>query len=206
MIQSVQDFVARMLTADNVAGRKVLEVGSHDINGSVRPYVESLKPAEYLGVDIQTGSGVDKVADCEQLVENVGNNWDIVITTEMLEHAENWRLCMEQLASATATGGLLVLTTRSPGFDYHHEPDYWRFTRRDMAHIFARLGMELVAIENDPQDFGVFIVGRRMGPPRHGELDDLVVAGVAPYNTISLHKPGAWCVPGELVPHPRPVL
>ncbi len=206
MIQSVQDFVARTLTADDVAGRRVLEVGSCNVNGSVRPYVMSLKPAEYLGVDREAGPSVDKVVDCEQLVENVGGKWDVVITTEMLEHAQNWRLCMEQLASATATGGLLVLTTRSPGFDYHHPPDYWRFTRRDMVHIFVRLGMELVAIENDPQDFGVFVKGRRMGPPRHGELDDLVVASVAPYDSISLHQSGSWCVPGDPQSHPRPVL
>ena len=200
MIASVADFVQRMLTADSIAGHRVLEVGSHDINGSVRPYVTSLNPAEYLGVDIKMGPSVDKVVDCEQLVENVGAGWDIVICTEMLEHARNWRLCMEQLVSATAIGGLLVITTRSPGFEHHHPPDYWRFTRRDMTHIMARLAMDLVAIENDPERQGVFVKGRRLGKCRHGELDDITVAGVAPYDTDSLNKktqPVSWCAPSS---------
>jgi hypothetical protein len=43
---------------------KVLEVGSLDINGSIRPFFEN---CDYLGVDLGEGRGVDMVAKGEEL-------------------------------------------------------------------------------------------------------------------------------------------
>jgi len=125
---TVIDFVRRELTADEVKGASVLEVGSYDVNGSVRPYVERLHPRRYLGVDAEMGPSVDRVVDCEKLTIEVAGKWDVVISTEMLEHVRDWQTCMEQLALIVKPGGLLLITTRSPGFGYHPFPeDHWRF-------------------------------------------------------------------------------
>jgi hypothetical protein len=92
MHPSVPDFAERVLTPHRVAERSALEVGSYDVNGSVRPYVETLKPACYLRVDSQEGLRVDTVVNCEHLTHYVGYaSWEVVITTEMLEHVRNWR-------------------------------------------------------------------------------------------------------------------
>lgn len=167
MHQSVHDYVHRVIEVDVVLGRSVLEVGSFNVNGSVRPYVESLGAAKYLGVDKRTGPGVDLAVDCEELTATVGDDWDVVISTEMLEHVENWRECMIQLACAVKPGGRLLLTTRSPGFPRHGydlpeeiDPrkihDHWRYTVADMTAIMTAL--DLVAIvEEDPLEPGVFV-------------------------------------------------
>jgi hypothetical protein len=161
---SVVDFVQRILNAEHVTGRRVLEVGSHHVNGSLRPYVESLAPAEYLEVDTVSGPSVDRIADYEQLCSYVGNGWDIVISTEMLEHALDWRACMLELADALAVGGPLIITTRSPGFPYHLSPDdYWRYTPAVMQRILDALRLDTVLIEDDPQAPGVFAVARKHG-------------------------------------------
>lgn len=169
----VIDFVKRELTADEVKGATVLEVGSFDVNGSVRPYIESLQPAGYLGVDAQPGPGVDRVVDCEDLVKEVGAEiWDIVISTEMLEHVRDWQTCMEQMTQATAPDGLLLITTRSPGFGFHPFPeDHWRFTVDEMTQILDALALSPVLVEDDlgwgcP---GVFALAQK---PINWELSD----------------------------------
>lgn len=71
-----------------VKGGYVLEVGACDVSGSIRPIIsEAFGPAEYIGVDIVPGPGVDKVCAAEDLVAVFGEDrFDCVISTEMLEH------------------------------------------------------------------------------------------------------------------------
>jgi hypothetical protein len=156
------DFVKRSLDADTVKGARVLEVGSYDVNGSVRPYVESLGPERYVGSDMRSGPGVDHVVECER-IDTISNfSWHIVICAEMLEHAQNWRLCMRKMEFVLRSGGLLLLTTRSPGFPLHAYPhDYWRFTPRHMERILDGLKLDPIAIEDDPQQAGVFVLARK---------------------------------------------
>lgn len=164
MHQSVQDFVARVLTVEHVSGKSVLEVGSFDVNGSVRPHIETLGPSTYLGVDAAPGPRVDQVVDCEQLSNHVGYGaWDVVVSTEMLEHVRDWRACMLQLMYVTRLGGLLLLTTRSPGFPYHPYPeDHWRYTQAQMGAILDGLQLETLVLEDDDTASpGVLVLARR---------------------------------------------
>lgn len=162
MHPTAMDFCCRTLTAEIIADKLVLEVGSFDVNGTVRPHVESLNPARYLGVDASPGPCVDEVVDCEQLANHVGYGaWDVVITTEMLEHVRDWRACMLQLVYVVRPGGLLLITTRSPGFPYHPFPeDHWRYTNAQMRAIMGALELEVLTVEDDPEP-GVFVLARR---------------------------------------------
>ena len=155
------DFGARMLTADRVAGRDVIDVGALDVNGSLRGIVEALGPARYVGVDIEMGPGVDEIVAAERLVEHFGReSFDVVITTEMVEHTRDWPTVVSNLKGILRPGGLLLLTTRSPGFKYHAYPyDFWRYTPADLRAIFADL--DIVTIEQDPEAPGVFMLARR---------------------------------------------
>lgn len=163
MHPSVLDWVQQTLSAADIAGRSVLEVGSYDVNGSVRPHVESLGPEQYLGVDAGPGPRVDQVVDCEHLVQTVGSGWDIVISTEMLEHVRNWRTCLLQLAEAVMPGGMLLLTTRSPGFPYHPYPeDHWRFTVELMRDVLETLDLHgTVVPDTDARSPGVFVLAEK---------------------------------------------
>ena len=73
---------ANELTVSDVAGKRVLDVGSYDVNGSVRDGIEMLGCAEYIGVDMRDGPGVDEVCDTVKLVERFGvESFDIIIST-----------------------------------------------------------------------------------------------------------------------------
>lgn len=155
-------FVGSQLKTEEVRGRRVLEVGSLDVNGSVRPLIMNcFHPAEYVGVDMQAGKSVDMVCSAEQLVERFGENqFDVVISMEMLEHAREWRACVSNMKRVCRSGGVLVMSTRSKGFRYHAYPnDFWRFEQEDMKRILA--DCELLAMEGDPFEPGLFLKARK---------------------------------------------
>lgn len=167
MHQSAMEFAGRVLTRGDIEGRVVVEAGAVDVNGSVRNTVMSLGPASYLGTDMREGQGVDMICAAEELPARLGaGHAGVVICTEMLEHAEDWRAAMRGLTELLEPGGVLLLTTRGPGFGRHDHPgDYWRFTPELMGEILAALGLEPIVLEADvPVSPGVLSLSRKTGP------------------------------------------
>lgn len=166
------DFVRRStdsLFHDKTA-RTVVECGSLNVNGSVRDILYH-PDWKYTGIDIQGGPGVDMILSVYDLDVPFGEGLvDVVISTEMLEHVADWRLALRKMAIVLRVGGLLILTTRSPGFEYHPYPlDCWRFTLEQMQSIFVK-PMELTKVEPDTdlrkgRPCGVGIVAQKVAEP-----------------------------------------
>ncbi len=167
-------FVLRELPPSEIVGKSILEVGARDFNGSVRPAIEAQQPAEYIGTDIIRDGRVDQVVDAVDLVATFGERrFDVVICTEMLEHAERWRAVVSNLKRVLKPGGLLLITTRSVGFPIHGYPqDYWRYGIGDMQNIFA--DFDILALELDLGEPGVFLKARK--PLTFAEVDLLKYA------------------------------
>ena len=88
----------------------------------------------------------------------------MVISTEMLEHAEDWQAAVRGMVSVLAPGGVLVLTTRSEGFPLHGYPeDHWRYSVEAMGQILKAAGLDAERLEADPQAGhpGVFAKARK---------------------------------------------
>jgi len=155
------EFVRANLTRREVEGKSVLEVGSLNVNGSVRPIVEDFRPSSYVGVDIQVGPGVDEICDANDVASNFGEGkFDLLISTELLEHVRDWKNVISNFKNVLKPGGLLFITTRSKGFGYHGFPyDYWRFEVSDMMEIFSDFVIE--SLERDPLVPGVFLKARK---------------------------------------------
>jgi SAM-dependent methyltransferase len=155
-------FAYGALQTREVEGRDVLEVGALDVNGTVRPMVEARRPASYVAVDVVDGPGVDRVCDATDLIGSFGMDaFDVVISIEMLEHADDWQAAILSMVAVLRPGGVLVWTTRSPGFAFHHPPDRWRYTQEAMAEVLDRLGLEPLVLADDPEFPGVFVKARK---------------------------------------------
>lgn len=124
----VYQWFKRAIKPLHTANKSILEVGSQDVNGSIRSLVHN--PKQYLGVDMTPGPGVDRMVNVQDLETTFGpNSWDVVISTEMLEHVQDWKHAIHAMKAVLRPGGLLILTTRRPGFPRHCHPyDHWRFT------------------------------------------------------------------------------
>jgi SAM-dependent methyltransferase len=162
---SAYEFATTALTGADVEGKRVLEAGAFNYNGTARHAIAALGPARYLGTDAQPGPGVDLVCPAEKLPEAFGEGTaDVVLSTEMLEHAEDWRGAVTGMVTVLAPGGLLLLTTRGPGFPYHPHPgDFHRFTVDMMDGIAAAAGLEVLRLDPDPDPAspGVFLLARK---------------------------------------------
>jgi ubiquinone/menaquinone biosynthesis C-methylase UbiE len=136
---------------------KTLEVGALDVNGSVR----QLFTGPYVGVDFRSGKGVDRVMDAHAL-DFPDASFDIVVSTEMLEHDSAFWLSLAEMARVLRPGGDLILTARGNGFPEHAHPfDYWRFMDNACPLLLDLASCDAVCVQADPRRPGVFIHGRR---------------------------------------------
>lgn len=112
------DFVSRYATD---AAVDVLEIGSHDVNGSVRPLFPRAR--RFHGIDIAPGPGVDEVADAADW--HAPASFDVVVSTEVLEHAPRWEAIVANAWEARRPGGVLVLTCATDPRAPHSAVDGW---------------------------------------------------------------------------------
>lgn len=93
-------FVARL----NISAPRVVEIGSRNVNGTVRDCVGH---DEWIGVDVEAGDGVDWVGD---FAVWPGGPVEVVISTEVLEHAPDVKGILDHAAEVLVPGGWLVVT------------------------------------------------------------------------------------------------
>jgi SAM-dependent methyltransferase len=173
-------FLQSELPATVLPGASILEVGARDVNGSIRPYIESFRPQSYLGVDLQPGPKVDDIVNVTDLVSRFGTaKFDVVISTEMLEHVLDWRLAVHNLKQVLRPGGILALTTRTIAFPYHEfTDDFWRYEPCDFDLIFA--DFEILCLQRLPA-CGVGLIAKRpMATDRLVDLDRIELYSVHP--------------------------
>jgi SAM-dependent methyltransferase len=111
----------KVLFPDHFSGIiNVLEIGSQDINGTVRDFFQ--KGANYLGLDLGMAKGVDWTIPGE-LVE-LPDQWaSICISTECFEHAASWEQILMNMIRITRTNGLLILSIAGHGRATHGTVD-----------------------------------------------------------------------------------
>jgi SAM-dependent methyltransferase len=152
---TVLRFVATCLSRAEVEGRSIVELGSR--NSTIRPLLAAWHPAEYVGVDLRPGPAVDLVSSAADAPRQLhGRQFDLVLSTEMLEHVRDWQGAVLAMKRLCRPGGRILLTTRSPGFLYHGSPfDFWRFDGADLRSIFE--DCQVLACEPDPAEPGIFL-------------------------------------------------
>ena len=99
----------------NFSHAQVLEVGSLDINGSVRDLFDDCR---YTGVDLQPGPGVD-LACPGHLLALPSGQFDTVISAECFEHNPFWRETLANMMRMTRPGGLVVISCATTGRKEH---------------------------------------------------------------------------------------
>lgn len=97
-------------------GVMVLDIGSLDINGNNQYLfdIESL----YLGVDVAQGRNVD-VVSAAHLLDLPDATFDIIISTECLEHDRHWTQTLNNAVRMLRPGGLLLITCATTGRPEH---------------------------------------------------------------------------------------
>jgi SAM-dependent methyltransferase len=165
-------------------GRRVLEIGSADINGSIRPFFPG---SDYTGVDLSAGPGVDVIASGDELALP-DRDVDLAISCECFEHNPRWCETFVNMHRMTKAGGIVLITcasrgrmehgttrtrpnespgSQSLGWDYYRNLNRVDFERRlDLPALFESHAF----FRNDVSD-DLYFVGRTHGVSRALRLD-----------------------------------
>ncbi len=95
----------------------VLELGSLDMNGSPREYF--LQASDYVGLDWRPGKGVDAVGLVEDYTGRPDGHFQVIVSTEMLEHDPHKSRTLCRAIELLRPGGHLLLTMAGPGRQPH---------------------------------------------------------------------------------------
>lgn len=99
---------------DHFHNKRVLEVGSLNVNGSFR---ELFTDCDYTGIDIVAGKDVDIV--CKGHEFESAQKFGVVCSGECFEHDEYWPKTLDKMYDLLEKGGLFFFTCASDGRAEH---------------------------------------------------------------------------------------
>ena len=104
---------------------RVLEIGSLDVNGSLRAH----KPAdvEWIGVDIEPGRGVDVVVQPHERLPFPDNHFDLVVASSVYEHDTAFWKTMAEMARVANQRAFIYINAPSNGQVHRYPVDVFRF-------------------------------------------------------------------------------
>lgn len=105
----------KQLFPDFYLNKRVLEIGSLDISGSIRQFFES---CEYVGMDVAPGKGVDVVCQGQDY-DAPDASFDVVISCEVMEHNPYWADTVRNMVRLCKPNGMVVITCATLGRAEH---------------------------------------------------------------------------------------
>ena len=104
---------------------RILEIGSQDVNGSLRDHAP--RTAEYVGLDFEAGAGVDRVVTGRDDWGVDDGYFDLVMASSVFEHDQAFWRTFETMCRKTSDGGHIYISAPSNGKIHRYPKDYWRF-------------------------------------------------------------------------------
>lgn len=172
-------FVSLVAAANRelIADGRVIEIGSYDVNGSVRDLFGAAR--EYVGVDLTEGPGVD-IVNFGHKVDEPTSSFEVAISAECFEHDPHWRDTFLNMCRLVRPGGLVAFTcasrgrpehgttrsdikkspgTQSRGIDYYRNLVEADFSEIRLDDLFTEFQFWYM-----PTSFDLYFAGVRSGP------------------------------------------
>lgn len=118
MAHSAQDEFVKILSSQlpvNFNTCDVLEIGSLNINGTIRKYFHE---CNYIGIDIASGKDVDIVCQGQDY-DAPNDTFDTVISCEVMEHNPYWLETFRNMIRVCKPGGLIAMSCATTGREEH---------------------------------------------------------------------------------------
>lgn len=123
MHQGNREWLAHLkrLYPKHFTGARVLEIGSYNVNGTVRDYFAKAK--HYVGVDQVAGPCVDVVAKATDTVF-MRKEFDTLVYLSVFEHDPKWNEGFVHNLKWVRPGGLIIACWGAEG-NQRHAPEPW---------------------------------------------------------------------------------
>ena len=180
--------------------QSVLDVGCGD-----KPYLPYFHGVanEYVGLDVHPGPHTDVVGAAESLPFE-DNSFDVVISTQMLEHVPDPPRVVREAHRVLRPDGVLLLSTHGTTIYHPYPTDFWRWTQEGLVKLLGDNGewsyVHLEGAGGTMACFGYlvgFYVGvmtrpRRLKPVGHVLLAAINTVFAALDRVVPMHFPKPW--------------
>lgn len=172
----------------------ILEIGSRQEKNQRQ--MANLRPlfrrSKYVGVDMRSGPGVDRVINGNKLPFKDAS-FDVIICLETFEHADKPWLVAGEIERVLKSDGVAIVSSQQ-NFPIHlHPSDYFRYTPYGLGILFKKLKQKLVVAISPPFDDevklnpqAVVLIGWKT---KNKKVKLLKEALTLEKNKISIHKP-----------------
>ena len=139
------DFFSTILESGILTGRqlRILEIGSLDINGTIRQLCGHLSISEYIGLDLGAGPGVDVITSGHEYLSDSHDQFDLILSAECLEHNPFWRETIENSIRLLKPQGLLIFSWATTGRAEHgthaNSPESAPFIVQDFDNYYRNI-------------------------------------------------------------------
>ena len=124
-MQNANKFLQKYLTKNGLFDCSILDVGGANVNGGLRTLFTS-KGHTFQTLDIRDADGVDIVAIPREPYPINDGEFDVIVSSSMMEHDEAFWLTFDQMVRVCKSGGYIYICTPSRG-NHHWDRDCWRF-------------------------------------------------------------------------------
>jgi SAM-dependent methyltransferase len=138
---------------------KVLDLGSLNINGTMRTYdflhpnhpkwIDLIGCKEYYGIDLMEGPSVDEVMDSHKL-EFEDNSFDMVMSLNVLEHDSNPLKTLMEASRVAKIGGTFILSCSNETTPDHRDLGgastdmYNKITKETLLDWFKKTNFKII--------------------------------------------------------------
>lgn len=159
-------YIRDSLQRFSIEPESILEFGSYNVNGTVRDRFP--KDIAYTGVDRREGPCVDVV--CDAVDYDGEERFELVVSAEMLEHAENPVGVIRAAWRSLAPGGYLILTAAGPERTPHNNngdhfvPEgehYGNIDPEELRGWLVRQGFEILNVTHAPEAGDVYATAKK---------------------------------------------
>lgn len=152
-------FINTLVPADN--GVRVVDIGSYDVNGSMRSVVEG-RGNLYTGVDITSGPNVDVVIDSSTWDPLVDGSIDFAISGSCLEHVFAPWEWVALLYKKMRTGGVVIVHLPFIMREHRYPVDCYRILPDGLRHLFiSHAGFKELACGITANNEDTYFVGTK---------------------------------------------
>ncbi|MEI6406815.1 MAG: methyltransferase domain-containing protein [Actinomycetes bacterium] len=103
----------------------IVDIGAMDVNGSLRQF--SPPNCKYVGVDFESGPGVDVVIEDPYILPFENSSIDVVVSSSCFEHSEFFWLVFAEMQRILKPGGLTYINAPANGWVHQYPVDCFRF-------------------------------------------------------------------------------
>ena len=182
-----------MQTYSNLKTARILEIGSYDVNGTLRDF--ALDSTDYVGIDMEAGPGVDIVVKHGDAYPFEAGTFDLVMASSVFEHDPAFWITFVEMCRVTKPGGYIYINAPSNGLYHRYPLDHWRFYP-DAGRALASWAttqlqnvrlIESFVVDHDGEIFNDFVAVFQKEPFK-GKLPKTFIYEKIPCSNITIHN------------------